>query len=127
MRFIGLILCMSFCFGASQTFADSYAVVVSKKTLKDPDWKKVVDVLVERHQGTVITYDNVRESLEPLKKHLIPVFEDDRNAVGCPPINAFHRPRHPLGAASRFARVYVAFAFWSSKVSMGHPWTLDSP
>lgn len=46
-----------------------YAVVVSKATLNEDGWKKVVAALVGRHQATVITYDDdVNKALEPLRQ-----------------------------------------------------------
>jgi hypothetical protein len=46
-----------------------YAVVVSKATNDDPQWAKVVQALVAKHQAKVVTYNNkVAESVEPLKK-----------------------------------------------------------
>ncbi len=47
----------------------SYAVVVSKKTHDDPQWKAVVDALVAKHQASVVTYEpDVAEAVEPLRK-----------------------------------------------------------
>ena len=50
-----------------------YAVVVSKRTHEDPDWKKVVDALVKKHadkyHAQVIEYGtDVDESLAPLRR-----------------------------------------------------------
>jgi len=36
--------------------AQDYSVVVSKQTLADPQWKQVVDALVQKHQARVVTY-----------------------------------------------------------------------
>jgi zinc protease len=50
-----------------------YAIVVSKRTHEDPDWKKVVDALVKKHadkyHAQVIEYGtDVDESLAPLRR-----------------------------------------------------------
>jgi len=50
-----------------------YTVVVSKRTHENPDWKKVVEVLVKKHSekyhARVIEYAaDVNESVEPLRK-----------------------------------------------------------
>jgi hypothetical protein len=49
--------------------SSDYAVVVSKKTAADPDWKKVVDVLVKKHKATVVTFDaDVNDALPELRR-----------------------------------------------------------
>ena len=49
--------------------AGGYAVVVSEQTYDNPEWKAVVDALVEKHQAKVITYEgHIGESLKPLRK-----------------------------------------------------------
>ncbi|MCX5653720.1 MAG: hypothetical protein NTY65_03605 [Planctomycetota bacterium] len=49
--------------------AGDYAVVVSKRTLDDPQWNKVVKALVEKHRAELVVYSgDVDESLEPLRK-----------------------------------------------------------
>ena len=53
---------------ASNAHADGYAVVVSKKTLADAEWSKVVKTLQKRHQGQVVVYDSVGDSLPSLQK-----------------------------------------------------------
>lgn len=46
----------------------NYAVVVSRPTFDDPAWKTVVDTLVTKHQGWVLTYSNsVGEALPALR------------------------------------------------------------
>ncbi len=46
-----------------------YAVVVSTKTYSDGEWKKVVEALVEKHGGTIITFkDSVEEALPALRR-----------------------------------------------------------
>jgi hypothetical protein len=46
-----------------------YAVVVSKATNVDPEWKKVVEALVQKHHAEVIEYEGkVDGALDPLKK-----------------------------------------------------------
>ena len=48
-----------------------YCIVVSKSTHDDPQWKPVVDALVAKHQGTVITFQKaVEDSLAGLQKGL---------------------------------------------------------
>ena len=48
-----------------------YCIVVSKSTHDDPQWKPVVDALVAKHQGTVITFQKaVKDSLAGLQKGL---------------------------------------------------------
>lgn len=49
--------------------APDYAVVVSKKTLDDASWKKVVDALVKKHAANVVSFDtDVTETLPVLRK-----------------------------------------------------------
>ena len=49
--------------------AGSYAVVVSKATHADAQWRGVVDALLKKHDGTLVAYDaSVDESLAALKK-----------------------------------------------------------
>jgi hypothetical protein len=75
------VICVPFLIAAVVPFASNchaaapcdYAVVVSKKTHDDPQWKKVVEALVKKHaaeyHAQVIEYaDDVNESLAPLKK-----------------------------------------------------------
>jgi hypothetical protein len=41
-----------------------YAVVVSRQTIAEPEWKAVVDALVARHDGRVVPFsDSIRETL----------------------------------------------------------------
>jgi hypothetical protein len=53
---------------ASVAFGDDYSIVVSKKTLADPQWNKVVETLKQRHQGTVVSYDSLAEALPALQE-----------------------------------------------------------
>ena len=47
----------------------SYTVVVSRATHDHPEWKQVVDAMVEKHGAEVVLYDSsVDESLEPLRR-----------------------------------------------------------
>lgn len=56
-------------FGQLASAADDYAIVVSKSTHADPDWKSVVEALAAKHGAKVIEYDNsVKESLPALKE-----------------------------------------------------------
>jgi zinc protease len=49
--------------------SQEYAVVVSKNTLADAGWKKVVDALVKEHNATVVTFDNdVDDTLPELRR-----------------------------------------------------------
>ncbi|MDB5388028.1 MAG: hypothetical protein JWM11_3674, partial [Planctomycetaceae bacterium] len=71
-RWSFLIAVMSLVFSTS-AMADaprpSYAVVVSSDTLLDPEWKKVVETLVAKHQAHILTYQGpVTESLVLLKQ-----------------------------------------------------------
>ena len=46
-----------------------YAIVVSRATQADPEWRRVVEVLSEKHRGVVIVYDAaVEEALPKLRK-----------------------------------------------------------
>ena len=46
-----------------------YAVVVSKKTFADPDWKKVADALVKKHNASMVTFDaDVSDTLPALRR-----------------------------------------------------------
>ena len=48
-----------------------YCIVVSKSTCDDPQWKPVVDALVVKHQGTVITFEKtVKGCLANLQEEL---------------------------------------------------------
>jgi len=50
-------------------YSTSYAVVVSEKTYADPDWKKVADVLIAKHQAHLVIYPkSVDSSLKALQK-----------------------------------------------------------
>jgi len=56
---VALIACRSE--SAAAEPVPGYAVVVSKATLRDTGWKKVADVLVKKHQGTLVDYDTLDE------------------------------------------------------------------
>ncbi|HEX4613092.1 MAG TPA: hypothetical protein VH092_33195 [Urbifossiella sp.] len=45
-----------------------YAVVVSRATHGDPDWKRVADTLVKNHQGTLVVYDRLDEAKAALRR-----------------------------------------------------------
>jgi zinc protease len=48
-----------------------YCVVVSRSTADDPQWKPVVDALIEKHRGTLITFETaVKDSLAKLQGEL---------------------------------------------------------
>jgi len=50
-------------------YKKSYAIVVSKTTNADPQWKKVVVALQKKHHATIIVYNkNIGEALPKLKK-----------------------------------------------------------
>ena len=54
-------------FAANST--SDYAVVASKKTLADSDWKKVAQALVKKHNATVVTFDaDVNETVPELRR-----------------------------------------------------------
>ncbi len=57
-------------FICAQSVGADYSVVVSKETQNDPDWKKVVDVLLEKHApaSVVIWDESVNEALETLRQ-----------------------------------------------------------
>lgn len=68
-----LILVGAFLILPGVSFGDevrpSYAIVVSKQTLADPDWKPVVEALIKKHHGTVLTYgESVQDLLPDLKR-----------------------------------------------------------
>ena len=67
-----LILTLSSISFAGEAFAPiegGYAVVVSKATYDDADWKKVADALIEKYAGKLIVYDgDVKQSLPALKE-----------------------------------------------------------
>jgi zinc protease len=53
---------------ADDNASPKYAIVVSQRTLNDPQWKLVVDTLQTTHQGQIITYENLpNEALGELK------------------------------------------------------------
>lgn len=52
-RLIALALLLT----VSTAYAGDYAVVVSKATHADPEWKPIVQTLVEKHNGFVVEYD----------------------------------------------------------------------
>ena len=59
-----LYLAGSLCAGS----ASEYAIVVSQQTQSNADWRQVVDVLREKHQAKVITFDSsVTEALPKLR------------------------------------------------------------
>ena len=64
------ILAVSGVGGFAGVPAESYYVVVaSKATIQDPAWKKVVDTLLQKHQGELVTYEgSVKQSLGTLRK-----------------------------------------------------------
>ena len=72
-----IFLSLVFCCCASLAMAsneitppdnDGYAVVVSKQTYADPQWKAVVEALVKKHDAVVIEYEkNLDEAIEPLR------------------------------------------------------------
>jgi hypothetical protein len=63
-----LVVTSSVWLRAVATAAD-YAVVVSKAIHADPEWRKVVDELVDKHDGEIIAYDtSVNEALGTLQK-----------------------------------------------------------
>ena len=66
--FLLLAVLIAFCTQAAIA-ASSYAVVVSKSTLNDIGWKLVVDTLLAKHHGKLITYEtNVTQSLPSLRQ-----------------------------------------------------------
>jgi hypothetical protein len=68
MTFACMVLVCSFA-GSMDAADHSYAIVVSKKTQADKSWSQVVKALVEKHDATIITYDeSVNDSLAALKK-----------------------------------------------------------
>ncbi|MCX6997734.1 MAG: hypothetical protein NTV49_11755 [Kiritimatiellaeota bacterium] len=58
-NFVGIIFIVL----ASIASAQEYAVVVSRKTIADPQWKQVVDALKRKHHAAVVVYaDSVEQS-----------------------------------------------------------------
>jgi zinc protease len=49
-----------------------YAIVVSKTTQADRDWHRVVEVLKEKHQGTVVVFDATVDEALPKLRELFP-------------------------------------------------------
>lgn len=49
-----------------------YAIVVSRTTQANPDWRRVVEVLREKHQGAVIAFDASVEEALPKLRELLP-------------------------------------------------------
>lgn len=58
---------------ASTSFAGDYLIVVSATTAADPDWKRVVLALQEKHQATVLQHAGSIETLLPFR-HPVPRF-----------------------------------------------------
>ncbi len=56
------------------SYASSYAVVVSSETLAKPEWKAVVEALVEKRQARVISYEGELESALPALKESFPKY-----------------------------------------------------
>jgi hypothetical protein len=52
--------------------AADYAIVVSRATQADRDWRRVVEVLHEKHQGAVIVFDASVEEALPKLRDLFP-------------------------------------------------------
>jgi len=71
-RFLSVSLAIFVTFSSmsqAETPKPSYAVVASKATHADAEWRKVIDALVERHGAEILLYDKTpAESLEPLQK-----------------------------------------------------------
>jgi hypothetical protein len=54
---------------ARADYSTSYAVVVSKKTYSDKEWRKVADALVKKHDATLVQYEgDVTATLPELKR-----------------------------------------------------------
>ncbi|MDR2981058.1 MAG: hypothetical protein LBV12_02290 [Puniceicoccales bacterium] len=52
-------------------YGQSYSVVVSKTTYTDAEWKQVADYMVQKHNASLVIYDNsVDESRVELAKHM---------------------------------------------------------
>ena len=49
-----------------------YAIVVSRTTQTNPDWRRVVEVLREKHQGAVVVFDASVEEARPRLRELLP-------------------------------------------------------
>ncbi len=72
LNILAVLLALTLARADAAPFCD-YAVVVSKRTHDDPQWRKVVDALLKKYAGKyhpqVIEYAaDVNESLEPLRK-----------------------------------------------------------
>jgi zinc protease len=57
---------------AAGTSGPDYAIVVSRATQADRDWRRVVEVLREKHQGAVIVFDASVEEAQPRLRALFP-------------------------------------------------------
>ncbi|MFT3685717.1 MAG: hypothetical protein QM783_12455 [Phycisphaerales bacterium] len=55
-------------------FADGYAVLVSKQTAADPQWSKVVQALVKKHQAQTITYEGDIDSAKSSLAAQMPIY-----------------------------------------------------
>lgn len=68
MAVVGGTVCLA-AMAAGRVQASDYVVVVSSTTYALPDWRQVVDRLVDKHQAQVITFDHdVADSLPKLKE-----------------------------------------------------------
>ena len=66
---ISLIGSLAWAMLGAVTQAADYVVVVSRATQSDPEWSKVVEELVGKHQAEVVLYDkHVSESLPALRR-----------------------------------------------------------
>jgi hypothetical protein len=62
--------------GALAVFAargGDYAIVVSQSTQANQDWRRVVEVLKEKHQGAVIVFDAPVEGALPMQVSLLTI------------------------------------------------------
>jgi len=56
----------------ARTPGPDYAIVVSRATQADRDWRRVVEVLREKHRGAVIVFDASVEEAQPKLRALFP-------------------------------------------------------
>jgi len=65
---IGFVLLSVMPMGSTASPTQDYAVVVSRNTGNDAEWRKVVDALVEKHRASVVAWDkSVDEALPELR------------------------------------------------------------
>jgi len=67
-----LVLLAAGVLAGAATPSSDYAIVVSRATQANPEWRRVVQVLREKHQGAVIAFDASVEEALPKLRELLP-------------------------------------------------------